>query len=41
MTRALAISQRGHLLNEGMIVRSGTARALLEDSEVRRICLGV
>jgi branched-chain amino acid transport system ATP-binding protein len=41
VTRALAISQRGHLLNEGTIVRSGEASTLLEDPEVRRICLGV
>ena len=41
VTRALAISQQGHLLSDGTIVRSGPARALLDDPEVRRICLGV
>ena len=41
VTRALAISQRGHLLDEGTIVRSGTAEALVADPEVQRICLGV
>jgi branched-chain amino acid transport system ATP-binding protein len=41
VTRALAISQQGHLLSDGTIVRSGPAQALLEDPEVRRICLGV
>jgi branched-chain amino acid transport system ATP-binding protein len=41
VTRALAISQQGHLLSDGTIVRSGSAQALLEDPEVRRICLGV
>jgi branched-chain amino acid transport system ATP-binding protein len=41
VTRALAISQRGHLLSDGTIVRSGPAAELLEDPEVRRICLGV
>jgi branched-chain amino acid transport system ATP-binding protein len=41
VTRALAISQHGHLLSDGRIVRSGTAKELLEDPEVQRICLGV
>ena len=41
VTRALAISQRGYLLNEGSIVRSGEGSALLDDPEVRRVCLGV
>jgi branched-chain amino acid transport system ATP-binding protein len=41
VTRALAISQRGYLLSDGSIARSGTARAMLEDREVRRICLGI
>jgi branched-chain amino acid transport system ATP-binding protein len=41
VTRALAIAQRGHLLSDGTIVRSGPAAELLEDPEVRRICLGV
>jgi len=39
--RALAISQRGYLLSDGTIVRSGTAEALLNDTEVQRICLGI
>jgi branched-chain amino acid transport system ATP-binding protein len=41
VTRALAISQRGYLLSEGSILRTGTGAALLEDAEVRRICLGI
>jgi branched-chain amino acid transport system ATP-binding protein len=41
VTRALAISQRGYLLGEGTILRSGTGRALLDDPEVRRVCLGI
>ena len=41
VTRALAISQRGHLLSDGTIVLSGAAESLLKDSEVQRICLGV
>jgi branched-chain amino acid transport system ATP-binding protein len=41
VTRALAISQHGHLLSDGRIVRSGTAKELLDDPEVQRICLGV
>jgi branched-chain amino acid transport system ATP-binding protein len=41
VTRALEISQRGHLLSDGAVVRSGPAADLLEDPEVRRICLGV
>jgi branched-chain amino acid transport system ATP-binding protein len=41
VTRALALSQRGYLLSDGGIVREGAAAALLEDSEVRRVCLGV
>jgi branched-chain amino acid transport system ATP-binding protein len=41
VTRALAISQRGHLLSDGTIVQSGTADSLLNDPEVQRICLGV
>ena len=41
VTRALAISQRGHLLSDGTIVLSGAAESLLEDPEVQRICLGV
>jgi len=39
--RALAISQRAYLLSEGTIVKSGPAPAMLEDAEVRRVCLGV
>jgi branched-chain amino acid transport system ATP-binding protein len=41
VTRALAISQRGHLLSDGTIVRSGAAKSLLNDPDVQRICLGV
>jgi branched-chain amino acid transport system ATP-binding protein len=41
VTRALAISQRGHLLSDGTIVLSGTAKSLLIDPDVQRICLGV
>jgi branched-chain amino acid transport system ATP-binding protein len=41
VVRALEISQRGHLLSDGAIVKSGPAAELLEDPEVRRICLGV
>jgi branched-chain amino acid transport system ATP-binding protein len=41
VSRALGISQRGYLLSDGAIVRSGTAAALLADAEVRRVCLGV
>jgi branched-chain amino acid transport system ATP-binding protein len=41
VTRALAISKRGYLLNEGRILRSGTGEALLEDDEVQRVCLGL
>jgi branched-chain amino acid transport system ATP-binding protein len=39
--RALAISQRGYLLDEGSVVRSGAAQALLDDPEVQRVCLGI
>jgi branched-chain amino acid transport system ATP-binding protein len=41
VTRALAISQRGHLLSDGTIVRSGSASSMLNDPDVQRICLGV
>jgi branched-chain amino acid transport system ATP-binding protein len=41
VTRALAVSQRGYLLSDGRIVLSGSAEALLSDTELRRICLGV
>jgi len=41
VTRALAISQRGYLLSEGSILRSGTGEDLLDDPEVRRVCLGI
>jgi branched-chain amino acid transport system ATP-binding protein len=41
VTRALAISQRGYLLSDGAIVRSGTAAELLADPQVQRVCLGV
>ena len=41
MTRALAISQRGHLLSDGTIVLSGTGESMLHDPEVQRVCLGV
>jgi branched-chain amino acid transport system ATP-binding protein len=41
VTRALAISQRGYLLSEGSILRSGTGEALLHDPEVQRVCLGI
>ena len=39
--RALAISQRGYLLSDGSIVRSGPAATMEDDPEVRRICLGI
>jgi branched-chain amino acid transport system ATP-binding protein len=41
VTRALAISQRGYLLGDGTILRSGTGKGLLDDPEVRRVCLGI
>jgi branched-chain amino acid transport system ATP-binding protein len=41
VTRALAISQRGYLLSDGSVVRSGAAQAMLDDPEVRRVCLGI
>ena len=41
VTRALAISQRGYLLSEGSILRSGSGKALLDDTEVQRVCLGI
>ncbi len=41
VTRALAISTRSYLLGEGRILRSGTGKALLDDPEVRRVCLGI
>jgi branched-chain amino acid transport system ATP-binding protein len=41
VTRALAISQRGYLLGDGTILRSGTGKGLLDDPEVRRVCLGL
>jgi ABC-type lipopolysaccharide export system ATPase subunit len=41
VTRALAISERAHLLRDGEIVLSGEAGAMLEDPEVQRICLGI
>ena len=41
VTRALAISQHGHLLSDGTILLSGTAESLLNDRDVQRICLGV
>jgi branched-chain amino acid transport system ATP-binding protein len=41
VTRALAISTRGYLLSDGTIVRSGSAVAMLDDAEVRRIRVGI
>jgi branched-chain amino acid transport system ATP-binding protein len=41
VTRALAISQRGYLLGDGTILRSGTGKGLLDDPDVRRVCLGL
>lgn len=41
VTRALAISQRGYLLSEGSVLRSGAAEAMLDDPEVQRVCLGI
>jgi branched-chain amino acid transport system ATP-binding protein len=41
VTRALAISQRGYLLDDGRILRTGTGEDLLHDTEVRRVCLGI
>jgi branched-chain amino acid transport system ATP-binding protein len=41
VTRALAISQHGYLLSEGSIVHSATAGELLDDPDVRRVCLGI
>jgi branched-chain amino acid transport system ATP-binding protein len=39
--RALAISQRGYLLSDGSMVRSGSAAAMHDDPEVQRVCLGI
>ena len=39
--KGLVISQRGYLLNEGSILRSGTGKTMLDDAEVRRVCLGI
>jgi branched-chain amino acid transport system ATP-binding protein len=41
VARALAVSQRGYLLSDGSMLRSGTAQALADDPEVRRVCLGI
>jgi len=41
VTRALAISQRGYLLSEGSVLRSGAAQAMLDNPEVQRVCLGI
>jgi branched-chain amino acid transport system ATP-binding protein len=41
VARALAISQRGYLLSDGSILRSGTGKTLLHDAEVQRVCLGI
>ena len=41
VTRALAISERAHLLSDGEIVLSGEAGKMLDDPEVQRICLGI
>jgi branched-chain amino acid transport system ATP-binding protein len=41
VSRALAISQRAHLLSDGSILKSGGAAELLVDPDVQRICLGV
>ena len=37
---ALGIANRGYVLQTGRIVRSGDAKALLEDPEVQRAYLG-
>jgi branched-chain amino acid transport system ATP-binding protein len=41
VTRALALSSRGYLLSDGRILLRGSARELLVDPEVQRVCLGV
>jgi branched-chain amino acid transport system ATP-binding protein len=38
---ALSIADRGYVLEAGHIVRSGTAKALVDDPEVRRAYLGL
>jgi ABC-type lipopolysaccharide export system ATPase subunit len=35
------MSQRGYLLSDGSVLRSGTGQALLDDDEVRRVCMGI
>ena len=37
---ALGIADRGYVLQTGRIVRSGDAKALLQDPEVQRAYLG-
>jgi branched-chain amino acid transport system ATP-binding protein len=37
---ALGVAQRGYVLQTGRIVRSGSARSLLDDEEVRKAYLG-
>jgi branched-chain amino acid transport system ATP-binding protein len=39
--RALALAERGYVLVEGRIVRSGTSEALLADAEVQSAILGL
>ena len=39
-SEALMIADRGVVLVDGRTVRSGPARALAEDTEVRRLFLG-
>ncbi|MGH2663559.1 MAG: ABC transporter ATP-binding protein [Actinomycetota bacterium] len=41
IARALDVSTRGYLMNEGRIVLSGTPEWLRANKEVRRICLGI
>jgi branched-chain amino acid transport system ATP-binding protein len=39
--QALEIAHRGYVLETGRIVRSGSAHALLEDPEIKRVYLGL
>jgi branched-chain amino acid transport system ATP-binding protein len=38
---ALEVADRGYVMETGLVTRSGTAKALSEDPEVKRAYLGI
>jgi branched-chain amino acid transport system ATP-binding protein len=41
VARALEIANRAYFLNEGSIMLEGSSEVMLQNDELRRVCLGI